>query len=151
MTKPFQFLHIPILKEYLRRDLYVETPFGFDLERVVDDWVFLCFLVGNDFLPHLPTLKIFEGAIAMLMKFYKQLLPTFEGYITENGQVDLQRFEMIMLEIGAVEDEILRSRRIKEQVCDPHIIKSSEPFTDSQHKTDIHRNTTEDRKEKQDA
>ena len=33
-------------------------PFAYDLERIIDDWVLIGFLVGNDFIPHLPDMHI---------------------------------------------------------------------------------------------
>lgn len=72
----FEFLSIDVLREYLQNDLWMELPdtdgeIVWDLERAIDDWVFLCFFVGNDFLPELPVLSIREGAIDLLVEFWK--------------------------------------------------------------------------------
>jgi 5'-3' exoribonuclease 2 len=92
----------------------VQTPFGFDLENAIDDWVFACFFVGNDFLPHMPTLEIREGAIDMLMALYKRLLPTMGGYMTHNGDIVVSRVLMLLSELAKLEDTILSNRRQEE-------------------------------------
>ncbi|KAI8812197.1 exoribonculease Dhp1 [Cladochytrium replicatum] len=110
--KPFVFLHVHILREYLEAELKLQDlPFAWDLERAIDDWIFLCFFVGNDFLPHLPSLEIREGAIDRLIEIWKRLMPTSTGYITKDGSIDLEIVERLLEELGRAEDEIFVERR----------------------------------------
>ncbi|XP_044145788.1 5'-3' exoribonuclease 2 [Bufo gargarizans] len=108
----FIFIRLSVLREYLEKELTMASlPFTFDFERSVDDWVFMCFFVGNDFLPHLPSLEIREGAIDRLVNIYKTVVHKTGGYLTESGFVNLERVQMIMLAVGEVEDSIFKKRK----------------------------------------
>lgn len=109
------FVRLNILREYLERELYMPNlPFKYDFERAVDDWVFMCFFVGNDFLPHLPSLEIREGAIDRLVALYKKAVYKTGGFLTDSGDVNLDRVQLIMSDLGDVEDEIFKKRQQNE-------------------------------------
>jgi len=112
----FQFVKLHAFREYLDYEFkYINTPFPYDLEKVIDDFVFMCFFVGNDFLPHLPCLTIREGGIDCLMYLYKRILPFMGGNLTENGTLNLMRVEILMRELGQIEEELLRSAQRNEE------------------------------------
>ncbi|KAI6249001.1 5'-3' exoribonuclease 2 [Erysiphe necator] len=110
--KPYIWLHVSILREYLAAELCIPNqPFKFDLERALDDWVFMCFFVGNDFLPHLPSLEIRENGIDTLIAIWRDNIPTMGGYLTKDGQVDLKRAQIILQGLAIQEDAIFRRRK----------------------------------------
>ena len=73
--------------------------------------VFLCFFVGNDFLPHLPSLEIREGAIDRLVNIYKKIIYKVGNYLTDSGKVNMEATAMVLNAIGEVEDEIFKARQ----------------------------------------
>lgn len=114
--KPFIWLHVSVLREYLAVELDIPgLPFRFDLERAIDDWVFMCFFVGNDFLPHLPALEIRENGIDTLTAIWRDNLPSMGGYLTKDGHVDLNRAQYIFEGLAKQEDAIFRRRRQTEE------------------------------------
>ena len=111
----FQLLHISLLRDYLYLEYLPHAqqfhwPGGFDQERLIDDWVFLAYLCGNDFLPHLPTLDIGEGGLDTLFRLYKESLTELDGWITEYGTLHVRRLEVILRKMGRLEEQVFQQR-----------------------------------------
>ncbi|KZC09221.1 5'-3' exoribonuclease 1 [Dufourea novaeangliae] len=95
----FCLFHLSLLREYIDHEfspLKEKLSFPYDIEKIIDDWILMSFLIGNDFIPHLPNLHIYQGAICILTQVYIDVLPTLDGYINETGTLRLDRFEKFM-------------------------------------------------------
>lgn len=104
----FYLLHLCMVREYLElefQELEQDGVLGFqfDMERVIDDFILMAFFVGNDFLPNLPNLHINEGALALMFKTYKDILPNMGGYINEHGVIHRERLGMLVEALSDVE------------------------------------------------
>ena len=104
----FYLMHLCIVREYLELEFQeLKEPnildFPFDTERVIDDFILMAFFVGNDFLPNLPNLHINEGALALMFKVYKSVLPKAGGYINELGVIQVNRLALLLEGLADVE------------------------------------------------
>ncbi|KAK5646017.1 hypothetical protein RI129_004481 [Pyrocoelia pectoralis] len=102
----FYLLHLSLMREYLELEflpLKSDLTFEYDMEKIIDDWVLMGFLVGNDFIPHLPNMHIDSGALPILYKTYMKVLPKLGGYINESGILNLSRFETFIQELSNID------------------------------------------------
>ncbi|KAF3926712.1 hypothetical protein ABW21_db0204659 [Orbilia brochopaga] len=110
----FYLMHLSIVREYLELEFQELKKPGllsvpYDFERILDDFILLAFFVGNDFLPHLPGLHINEGALSLMFRIYKKVLPQATGYINDHGQVNLASLELVLNEMEEFEYKVFES------------------------------------------
>ncbi|KAJ3036230.1 5'-3' exoribonuclease 1, partial [Rhizophlyctis rosea] len=113
-SQNFYLMHLSLFREYLDLEfspLKQTLPFTYDLERIIDDFIFMSFFVGNDFLPNLPGLHINEGALAFMFRTYKKVIPSAGGYLNDGGELNLERCEMLLKEISGTERELFEVER----------------------------------------
>lgn len=79
----------------------------------IDDFIFLCFMLGNDFLPHIPSLEIIENGVDIILNVYRDVC-TFNGHITKNtkGNITFQKnsLKLFLEMISQYEKQILENK-----------------------------------------
>jgi len=101
--KDFELVSIRAIRDWLTR----EFP-DYDVRRVGRDFVALCCLAGNDFLPHVGIVDIYDGGIDKLMVAYKSLPAVADGYIVaDDGTLILPRWRLLLEQLMEAEAEAL--------------------------------------------
>jgi 5'-3' exonuclease len=89
------YVSIKIMKEsivntmtnYVLESSDKETLYGYDKMdpiRLVNDFIFMCYFLGNDFLPHIPSLDIHRDGIENLIVAWAE---TFRESVIENNKL----------------------------------------------------------------
>lgn len=79
-----------------------------DTDRLIRDYVFICFLLGNDFLPRLPCLKIRNGSLNDLIVLYKLVSWKLGDFlIGEDLTVNYRFMRYLIGSIANLEDQYM--------------------------------------------
>lgn len=94
----FCYFNLSRYREKLMKD-FEHIP-DMQFERVIDDFIFLCFFVGNDFLPHVPLVSIKTRGIEMLLDHYVRD-HALHDYLTQLGEVNYANLHTFLRNFAA--------------------------------------------------
>jgi len=88
-------------------------------ERIIDDFVFLCFFCGNDFLPHLPSFDIREGALDVIFELYRRrqayVNQLGDALLTNAGTIIPSKTAAFLVALAEIEAPIFERRAKRNQ------------------------------------
>jgi 5'-3' exoribonuclease 1 len=88
--------------------------------EAINDFVFICYTVGNDFLPHIPSIEIADNGLELLIQIYKEVGESY-GHLTESigdrVKFRLKPLEILMGTIGHHEKDMIEAKMRSKKPC----------------------------------
>lgn len=88
------FLDIPELFNAIKK--YMSNDGDSKEINRVHDYILICFLLGNDFLPHFPALNIRTGGIDKMLNAYKEVIGNTSDILTDGNIIYWNNFKKII-------------------------------------------------------
>ena len=80
-----------------------------DHKNKIYDYIFLCFFLGNDFMPHFPSLNIRTGGINKLIDAYKYTFKNTKGNLTNGKIIYWKNVRKIVNYLVKLEDSYIKN------------------------------------------
>jgi 5'-3' exonuclease len=128
-------LDIPELSKNIAYYMTTENS-NMDINRT-HDYILLCFLLGNDFLPHFPAINIRIGGIDKLLSAYKTIIGDCNILLTNGQIIYWQNFKKLILYLSDLESQYLideHDNRNKLENGEKYLIRTINDETQSEEK-----------------
>jgi 5'-3' exoribonuclease 2 len=114
------FVSIRIMRESIYNTMkrFIEY---IDSTKIINDFIFMCYLLGNDFLPHIPSLDIQNEGIENLIRNYAKTSKELVGEYLLGDKINSKFLALFIKNLASEEEEILKSeyvRKKKRFFCD---------------------------------
>lgn len=73
----------------------------------IKDYIFMCFLLGNDFLPHFPALNIRTTGIDVMLNVYRETIGKTDTFLINGSTIQWSNFYKMIKHIADKEDELI--------------------------------------------
>jgi 5'-3' exoribonuclease 1 len=90
----------------------------------VNDFILLCYLLGNDFIPHIPSIDIYTGGLDMMIKYYVKIIIKYRKSLLNISDMTINSDMLVELfkYFTSVEDYYFRQvlqkyKETKKKVC----------------------------------
>ena len=119
----FLYLDIDNLKYFLVKDiqekiLIKDPTLVFTVEKlnnIIDDYIFISFLIGNDFLPHLLAFNLRENGLNILLDTYVELYVIYEQNLISKNTINWTFLKVYFNELKNMEGDLLQKMWKKRQ------------------------------------
>lgn len=116
----YDFLYIGVLREYIQYEYsLLKDKMGdrFDVERIIDDFIFLCFFIGNDFLPRVFCMDVKKGSFDKVIEIFKKNMVDNGDYIVEKGVIIWHRATKLFKAMAEFELESFHEKLHEQKIA----------------------------------
>jgi 5'-3' exonuclease len=109
---------VSTIKYYLEKSINFVNIFINDTQ-IINDFIFMCYFLGNDFLPHIPSLDIHKSGIESLIITYTETINELINgsdsiqYLLNANNINTNFLELFINKLSKLEENILRNHYAK--------------------------------------
>jgi len=103
-------MDIPELAQTIIMDMNNGEPLTTEQQKNrVYDYIFMCFFLGNDFMPHFPALNIRTGGVDKLLQAYKATIGKTDENLTDGKKIYWKNVRKLIQTLAGSEHEFIKT------------------------------------------